>query len=155
MEDDAVKKCTTCKKTKLLCFFPNGLKSCDKCVAYRLAYQQRKREEREAIPRRKCEICKWDVQLEHWENHYNLPSHIIARLEDEYKDRKKETRKQTEKEKLEQEINEKIVEVRNTEKPWYEIEKEQKQQERTNQYRLLETQYGLPVGYLCCDKKST
>ena len=124
MEDDAVKKCNKCKKEKFLCFFPNGLKSCDKCVAYRIAYNQKKRDEREAIPRRKCEICQWNVKLEHWENHYNLPSHIIARLKDEYKDRIKEARKQSEKEKLEQELNEKIVEVRNTVKPWYEIERE-------------------------------
>ena len=80
------------KKQQLLCFFPDGLKSCDKCVAYRGAYNQKKKQEREAIPRGKCDICQWDVKLEHWENHCNLPSHIIARLKDENKDRIKEAK---------------------------------------------------------------
>ena len=91
--DDDMKKCSTCRKILHLDFFPPSSKCCEKCVAYRIRYNEKKKQERASIPGRFCDLCCNLVKLEHWDNHYNLPSHIIKRLTREYQKNRPSRRK--------------------------------------------------------------
>ena len=123
--DDDDRKCSTCKKTKPVEEFPASSKCCETCVAYRREYNQRKRDERAQIPTKICEICNCKIKLEHWDNHYNLPSHIITRLRKEYRLRIEQAEGK-EKKRLEKEMEEKSQEIRDTLIPWYKTEPEKK-----------------------------
>ena len=75
-------------------------------IDYKRLCALERQEERANNPTRMCDLCPCKVKLEHQENHYNLPSHIIERLRREYKP-KIDQAQGKEKKRLEKEFEEK------------------------------------------------
>ena len=101
--DCDVIKCIGCKKEKTIEDFKYGCLNCDKCIAYKRAWNKKRSEENRLInPSTFCEICQRFSRDDRWEEHLNLKTHklkvLLLEFEEEMASAKEEEKEQLQKE---------------------------------------------------------